>query len=153
LGSFETIAALVYRNRDIEALREFARRLAFNMLIGNGDAHLKNWSLIYRDPRIPTLAPAYDLLASFIYRPQALGAEAMALRFGPSMRFEDMRASAFARLDGKLGTQADLGDIARDMARRVPSEWPQAADVLASHPQMRGQIQQFMQARAIQLVR
>jgi serine/threonine-protein kinase HipA len=40
-GSFETIGALVYRGRDTDALREFARRLAFNVLIGNGDAHLK----------------------------------------------------------------------------------------------------------------
>lgn len=43
----EFLAALIYRNNDIDSLREFSRRLVFNYLIGNGDAHLKNWSLLY----------------------------------------------------------------------------------------------------------
>ena len=33
-GSFETVGALVYRGHDIESLREFVRRLTFNILIG-----------------------------------------------------------------------------------------------------------------------
>lgn len=56
-GSFETVGALIYRNRDVDSLREFVRRLTFNVLVGNGDAHLKNWSLIPRwagsDPEPP----------------------------------------------------------------------------------------------------
>lgn len=67
-GNYETVAALVYRRHDLEALTQFARRLAFMVLIGNGDGHLKNWSLIYRDPRRPTLSPAYDLVATAPYR-------------------------------------------------------------------------------------
>lgn len=63
-GNYETVAALIYRRSDLHALREFARRLAFCVLISNGDAHLKNWSLIYRNPRVPTLSPAYDLVAT-----------------------------------------------------------------------------------------
>ena len=35
---------------------EFIRRLVFNTLIGNGDMHLKNWSLIYRDRRTASCA-------------------------------------------------------------------------------------------------
>ena len=35
---------------------EFVRRLVFNALIGNGDAHLKNWSLIYPDGRTTTVS-------------------------------------------------------------------------------------------------
>ena len=30
--------------------------------LGNGEAHIKNWSLIYRTPNKPRLAPAYDLV-------------------------------------------------------------------------------------------
>lgn len=29
--------------------QQFARRLLVNILLGNGDAHLKNWSLFYFD--------------------------------------------------------------------------------------------------------
>ena len=47
-GNFETVASLIYRGRDKESLLEFTRRLTFDMLISNGDYHMKNWSLIYR---------------------------------------------------------------------------------------------------------
>lgn len=45
------------------SLRELLRRLFFNLLIGNCDAHAKNFSLLYRGIGIE-LAPAYDLLAT-----------------------------------------------------------------------------------------
>ncbi|HZF55290.1 MAG TPA: HipA domain-containing protein, partial [Polyangiaceae bacterium] len=32
-----------------EDLREYVRRLAFMVLSGNNDAHLKNWTLVYPD--------------------------------------------------------------------------------------------------------
>ncbi|HPE70746.1 MAG TPA: HipA domain-containing protein [Candidatus Competibacter sp.] len=151
-GGFETVGALVYRGHDIEALREFARRLAFNLLIGNGDAHLKNWSLIYRDPRVPTLAPAYDLVATFIYRPSVEGPEEMALHFGRSKRFEDARISTFSRLDETLGAKADLGDVVRTLVDRVIVEWPRAAALLQGYPAFGQEIELFIQKRARQLV-
>ncbi len=45
---------------------EFLKILIFNFLIGNADAHGKNFSLIYRND-MPSLAPAYDLLSTTIY--------------------------------------------------------------------------------------
>lgn len=152
-GRFETVGALVYRHRDVEALREFVRRLTFNILIGNGDAHLKNWSLIYRDPRVPTLAPAYDLVATFIYRPPIEGPEEMALRFGRSKRFEDVRISTFSHLEEKLGAKADLGDVARTLVDRVVAEWPRAAALLEEYPDFCRRIEAFIRKRASQLVR
>lgn len=38
----------------------------FNFLIGNGDAHGKNFSFLYKNNK-PSLAPAYDLLSTHIY--------------------------------------------------------------------------------------
>lgn len=153
LGSCETVANLIYRRRDVEALREFSRRLAFNILIGNGDAHLKNWSLIYRDPRIPSLAPAYDLVATFVYRPDSDGPEEMALRFGGSKRFDAVRLSTFARLDQKIGAKADLADIARTIVDRVVQEWPRAAALLEEHPELCRRIESHIRQRAAQLLR
>lgn len=152
-GSFETVGALVYRDHDIESLREFARRLAFNILIGNEDAHLKNWSLIYRDPRVPTLAPAYDLVATFVYRPSVEGPEEMALRFGQSKRFEDARISTFTRLDEKLGAKAELEEVVRTLVDRVVLEWPRAAVLLQDYPQFCREIESSIKKRANQLVR
>ena len=44
----------------------FIRLLIFNFLIGNADAHAKNYSLLYKNA-IPELAPAYDLLSTAVY--------------------------------------------------------------------------------------
>ncbi len=41
-------------------VREAVRRLVVFALMGNVDAHLKNWALIYADGRTPTLSPLYD---------------------------------------------------------------------------------------------
>ena len=38
-----------------------------NILLGNTDAHIKNWYLIYHDGINPTLAPAYDIVSSLTY--------------------------------------------------------------------------------------
>lgn len=47
---------------------EVLRRTAINVLIGNSDAHRKNWSVIYPDRRTPTLAPAYDIVPVSFFR-------------------------------------------------------------------------------------
>ncbi|MGH7881555.1 MAG: HipA domain-containing protein, partial [Candidatus Dormibacteraceae bacterium] len=44
----------------------FIERIAFNYLIGNADAHAKNFSLLYTSMGV-RLAPAYDLLSTAIY--------------------------------------------------------------------------------------
>ena len=40
--------------------REFLARMVAFILMGNTDAHLKNWALIYPDGRVPQMAPLYD---------------------------------------------------------------------------------------------
>ncbi|MEB0118738.1 HipA domain-containing protein [Undibacterium sp. RTI2.2] len=46
----------------IEDVRQFFIRQVVNTLIGNCDAHLKNFSLIYDNGIIPQLSPAYDIV-------------------------------------------------------------------------------------------
>jgi serine/threonine-protein kinase HipA len=36
-------------------------------LLANGDAHLKNWSLLYADQVTPRLSPAYDIVTTSVY--------------------------------------------------------------------------------------
>ena len=45
---------------------DFIRRVVFNFLIGNGDAHAKNFSVLYKG-KTTKLAPVYDLLCTEIY--------------------------------------------------------------------------------------
>ncbi|AUB80684.1 hypothetical protein [Candidatus Thiodictyon syntrophicum] len=113
---------------------------------------VRHWSLIYRDPRTPTLAPAYDLVATFVYRPDGQGPEDMGLRFGRSHRFEDVRLGTFAALDRRLGAKAELADVARTLVNRVLAEWPIAQALLADRPELCRPIERMIRERAAQLL-
>lgn len=63
----------------IESARTLFRLLAFNYAIENGDAHLKNFGLIYRTGDDARLAPAYDLLTTTAYEALARDAPALTL--------------------------------------------------------------------------
>jgi serine/threonine-protein kinase HipA len=52
---------------DREQVSELLRRIAVNEMLGNYDAHVKNFGVIYRDGRQPELSPAYDVVAYACY--------------------------------------------------------------------------------------
>jgi serine/threonine-protein kinase HipA len=68
-ANYENIAQVLYQYSGdrLADVQQFARRLLVNILLANGDAHLKNWSLIYPDMRIPRLSPAYDIVTTSVY--------------------------------------------------------------------------------------
>jgi serine/threonine-protein kinase HipA len=111
--------------------------LAFDVLIGNGDAHLKNWSLVYRDPRIPTISPVYDLVATAWYGPGGTP-ENLALKFGKSRRFEAANMPSFAVLERRLKAyDAALLDVVEKLIQDVKNNWPSFADQLSPIPEIR----------------
>lgn len=67
-GSYEEIAEGIdrYSARPTIDRARFFSALVFNLLIGNADAHLKNWSLLER-PEGLRLSPQYDLLNTLLY--------------------------------------------------------------------------------------
>ncbi len=78
--SYANIAQVLSVEAGEDAVMDFTRRLAFSVLIGNADMHLKNWSLLYLDRRKPSLAPAYDYVSTIPY----LQDDRLALGFGGS---------------------------------------------------------------------
>lgn len=68
-ANYEQIAQVLYQfsGNGLADIQQFARRLLVNILLANGDAHLKNWSLIYNDQVTPRLSPAYDILTTRVY--------------------------------------------------------------------------------------
>lgn len=71
-GSYYEIGLLIkrYVAAAMPALEKFFQLVVFNYIISNGDAHLKNFSLIRNEAGEYQLAPAYDLLSSVIHTPQ-----------------------------------------------------------------------------------
>lgn len=70
-GSYEDIAMLIRKHVAAAppALERFYKLIVFNYLISNGDAHLKNFSLIRMATGEYQLSPAYDLLSTIIHTP------------------------------------------------------------------------------------
>ncbi|MEV5898348.1 type II toxin-antitoxin system HipA family toxin [Nonomuraea fuscirosea] len=148
-GTFETVAALAYRGYDLEALRETVRRLAFSVTIGNGDAHLKNWSLIYLDRRIPTLSPAYDLVSTTPYSEFQGDREDIGLKFCGSRRFSSITLSSFdsleSRIDHRFGKSgAHLSEVALEVCKRTLSAWEARREALAQNPSLAANIADWM---------
>ena len=73
---------------------DFLRRIVFNILIGNGDAHAKNFSVLYRG-KSTQLAPVYDLLCTEIY--DSLAHET-AMSIGGETSFDAITRENFARM-------------------------------------------------------
>ncbi len=61
--------------------------VVFNALVGNHDAHAKNFSLLYTD-KLSALAPMYDVLCTAVY-PQL--ASKMAMKLGSKYQFADIQ--------------------------------------------------------------
>jgi len=97
--NYETLANLVYKLAGESGLDEFIRRLVFVVASGNGDAHLKNWSLIYTDGVNARLSPAYDFVSTIQYQAD----DQLALNLARSKRWQDVTRESFLRLARKIG--------------------------------------------------
>src|ERR1700722_7193622 len=136
------------RGRDTESLLEFTRRLTFSVLISNGDYHLKNWSLIYPDGRVPRLSPAYDLVSTAYYM-ETDRFEDLGLRFGGSRDFERVRLETFRRLGERLGARGnDLAEMAAVTVERILEQWPGYAELLDAAPRLQAAIDMSINSRS-----
>ncbi len=102
----------------------------FNTLLGNHDAHAKNFSVLYAPHA--TFAPLYDLLCTAVY--PRLSAK-MAMKIGSQYQFSYLKASHWDALAAQAGlspaqTRRRVGQLARQM--------PQAAAQLAQAPEFAG---------------
>ncbi|MCH7881897.1 MAG: type II toxin-antitoxin system HipA family toxin [Proteobacteria bacterium] len=63
------------------------KMLVHSCMVGNGDAHLKNYAMLYDDPDDMRLSPLYDVVNTQIYNP----ADTLALNLGKSKSFPDRK--------------------------------------------------------------
>lgn len=68
-GSYERIAGLLKQLQLPQPdLDRFFEQVAFSVMVRNGDAHLKNFGLLYRSSSDIWLAPMFDVVTTAIYR-------------------------------------------------------------------------------------
>jgi serine/threonine-protein kinase HipA len=66
--SLRRIASILQSSAETNSGETLLRAVVVNVLIGNGDAHAKNFSLLHEPMGALRLAPLYDLLSTLIYR-------------------------------------------------------------------------------------
>jgi serine/threonine-protein kinase HipA len=76
------------------ARKELVERLLFNLLVGNADAHCKNFALLF-EPGGPVLAPIYDVLCTQAYPSLS---DSFVMRIGPARRQNELSAAAWQEL-------------------------------------------------------
>ena len=94
----------------------------FNVVIGNADAHGKNFSLIYRAEGV-AFAPLYDLMVTALY-PEVATRSAMPI--GRANQIEHLDAKAWARFASDMGlggpfVRRRVEALALDIAVRAPA--------------------------------
>ncbi len=119
------------RAPDVTALLDAA---GFNFLIGNHDAHGKNFSLLYT-PQKAQLAPFYDVLSSFVYRSSGHNMDRkLAMKIGGENRWDYVRRRHWDRFFEEAGLGVfpsrrrllDLCDRTTRAARDVRNEFAAA---------------------------
>jgi serine/threonine-protein kinase HipA len=119
-ASYRNIAEVIAAESGEQDIAEFIRRLVFNVLIGNADMHLKNWSLIYPDRRAARLAPAYDFVSTVPY----IADNKAALTLGRTKRMNEFSRDELAYLAGKARLPEKLVlDTAKETVARFREVW------------------------------
>ena len=93
-ANYEQIGKIIYQytGDGLANAQQLAKRLLVNILLANGDAHLKNWSLLYEDQITPELSPAYDIVTTRVY----MGNEKeVALNMGKTKKWYEANMSHF----------------------------------------------------------
>lgn len=100
-ANFETIGTIIGALCGVESVGKVIDRIVLNVVVGNGDAHLKNWAILYPDGVSPSLSPMYDVLPTVLYIPS----DDMGLKLSGSREFESVKPRSF----DLLAQRSDFG--------------------------------------------
>jgi len=77
----------------------------FNFLVGNGDAHGKNFSILYKDD-YEELSPFYDILSTLVYA--NAHTEKMAMKLGTKYKFKEVSLRHIISFGESVGFKEDF---------------------------------------------
>lgn len=122
LGSIARLLKTV--DTDGTLVRDFLRQVVFNILIGNADAHAKNYSVLLR-PAFAIMSPLYDAVPIGLYPsfPQELAMKIAGAEFPQAIQ-----RSLWAKQAHAMGVDADemlsiVSDIAEKIGGSNDSAW------------------------------
>ena len=113
-SSYESISKVlsIYSSNIKDDHKTLFKMLVHSCMVGNGDAHLKNYAMLYDDLNDMRLSPLYDVVNTQIYNP----ADTLALSLGKSKEFPDRkRLIDFGKSIGVKNAE----DIVDEMADQI----------------------------------
>ncbi|WP_299010365.1 type II toxin-antitoxin system HipA family toxin [uncultured Shewanella sp.] len=128
--NYEQLGQVLFRTSQdrLADVQQMARRLLINILLGNGDAHLKNWTIIYEDQRSPRLSPLYDVVFTAPY----IQDDNLALNMAKSKQWYDMTMQHFEKWSNTVGVPwAAVKPHLFDTVEQARLLWP---EMLAALP-------------------
>lgn len=143
------LMGLVIRDMGLgdEGVGELLRRLAVNELLGNYDAHAKNFGVIYRDARTPALSPAYDIVAYSAYLRGHGHALPFARNSAPRARLTPLTVRDFCNESQMPVPLAQT--VVRDVVKRALEQWPDMIGDSALLDQQKQQLLAHLQGAPI----
>jgi len=133
-GAYEDIATRITQfvsgEHQRAALTQLFATLALSCAVENGDAHLKNFAVLYEHAEGTVhLAPAYDIIATTPYNPR----DVLALTLGGSKAFPDRaRISDFGRRACGL-SKAQVADTLAKVRLGVERTLAEIREHIAGH--------------------
>ena len=127
--NYEQLGQVVYRQSGdkLTDIQQMARRLLINLLLGNGDAHIKNWTLIYTDFQVPRLSPLYDVVFTAPY----IAGDGLALNMTNIKNWKEMNLSHFEHWAKKVGVPWPAIRVhLLDVLEKARQLWPEMLNEL-----------------------
>ena len=140
-GSYESLAKVIkmYCASPQKDLELFFRCLVLSMAVGNGDAHKKNFSLIYEEIRKPEtirLSPTYDIVSTLPY----LANDTPALKMNGQKKSFPGKAE-LSRFGGKIGVNK-ASELVEQTLTSARETLRQHRDLLQEYPHIYKAIKQ-----------
>jgi serine/threonine-protein kinase HipA len=139
----ESLALFVEPQTEEAMRRDVSKALVLNWLLGNGDAHLKNFGVLYHDDLDVRLAPFYDVVSTLPYIPEDVPALALSFDWYSKAWWPSTKIEEFARTHGKLSpadtarlfeeslTAVDQGlKLAQKLGKQIPGFAESAATLI-----------------------
>jgi serine/threonine-protein kinase HipA len=139
-ATYDGLARVIRDTTGRRGYLDYVRRLTAMIIIGNTDAHLKNWALLYADGRTPSLAPVYDFHSLTVYQPYQY--QPLALSLAQERVPSRITTDHFRRLADAAGEDSDATvkevqhtvDILQETWREgISAEAAGRFDALANH--------------------
>ena len=126
-----------YSSDGLVDIQEFARRILVNILLANGDAHLKNWSVLYHDTINLRLSPAYDILSTLVY----VKDDKQALNLHSTKQWQGLSLRHFKRWANRVGVPwRAIEFILEETLDKARTNWPELLNELPMNEKHKEQL-------------